>query len=140
MTTIQECNVSTLFQGKIKTRTAKTVHNHAIVATGTHDNEDKFICSNKKDIKKWLKCAKDRGECEGLRYRPAYTTKNFWGKKIYHPATYEYDTNWGDNAQSVREIFNLKQGALKKHNGPIYDILEPFQGKTIIFEENDIMP
>lgn len=140
MTTIIEYDCLTLTFEKLKTRSNKIVHNHPIIASGTYDNNDHFICSNKKDIKKWLKCAKEKGTCEGLTYHPAYKTKNFFGKITEHPATYTYDTNWGDTAQSVREMFNLKHGALMKYNKPINSVTEPFQCKTITFDESDIIP
>jgi hypothetical protein len=35
---------------------------------------DTYVCTNKKDVKKWLECAKRNGECEGLTFIPEKTT------------------------------------------------------------------
>ena len=139
MTTIHECYQSSPPQGKLKTRPSITVHNHPIVAKGSWDNSDIFECTNKKDIKKWLKCAKEKGNCSDLVYHPAYTTKG-WFKDTKHPATFTYKTNWGDTPQSVREMFNLKPGALRRFDDTIQSATEPYQGKVITFAEEDILP
>ena len=97
---------------------------------------DKFVCTNKKELKKWLKCAKENGSCGRLTYHPA---RKYLISYFDTPAYYSYETRSTDTAETVREMFNLTKGALMKHDN-IYSIHEPYRGRVIDFDEDDIMP
>ena len=97
---------------------------------------DKFVCTNKKELKKWLKCAKENGSCGRLTYHPA---RKYLISYFDKPAYYSYETRITDTAETVREMFNLKKGALMKHDN-VYDIHESYNGRIIVFNEDDIMP
>ena len=124
----------------------RTVHNHPVEPEyyykhdNSNPNHDEFVCTNKRNIKKWLQCAKKNGKCDNLSYNPKYTT-GFWFFKDDHPATFEYKPKVGDTIESIREMFNLKPEAIKKYKSHIFDIHRALDTNEIIkFDENDIMP
>ena len=112
-----------------------STHTHSHKAEGNYKG-DNFVCSNKKDVKKWLDCAKKNGSCDGITYTPESTYLLFFKRC----ATYTYKTRPGDTPQSVREMFNLKEGALRRYDNYIFDIHESYQGRVITFAEEDILP
>ena len=120
-------------QGNTQKTNSTRIHYHKVEGSYQGDN---FVCSNKKDVKKWLKCAKKNGSCNGITYTPESTYLLF----LKHPATYTYKTRPSDTPQSVREMFNLKDGALRRYDDYIFDIHEPYQGRVITFAEEDILP
>lgn len=135
MTTISSYYSETEIYTETKQKSTKPSHKHVTKAEGRYQG-DNFVCTNKKDVKKWLECAKKNGSCDGITYTP----ESSYLLVFTHPATFSYKTKPGDTPQSVREMFNLKPGALKRYDDYIFNIHEPYQGKVVTFAEEDILP
>ena len=120
------------------------VHNHPTKPEGYYDNNGKYVCTNKNGMKAWLQCAKKNGSCSGLTYHQGEKHLIFPDKK----AEYGYSVRKWDNANMIRSMFNLKDGAIHECNPYISEknVNEPLRTnnseneKIIYFYEDGILP
>ena len=111
-------------------------HQHNVKAVVESDG-DTYTCKNKEQMRKKLECAKTNGKCGvDLFYTPS---KEGWWFLPDQKAVYTYICDGTDTAGSIREMFNLKDGALRKFDTHIFDIHRPYpKGHEIKFYEEDI--
>lgn len=134
--------ISGIQQQQQQSTSIKKPHSHSTKPQGYFDENGQYVCTNRKDMKAWLECAKKHGSCNGVTYYPAEKHLIFPDKK----AEFGYSARIWDNANMIRSMFNIKPEVLKECNDPIYDINNPFRTKNtqppkiIYFYEDGILP
>jgi len=113
---------------------SKQQHNHEIkpniIVTG-----DSYTCQNTAEMRQKLQCAKKHGICGNLQYIPEKKSLIIFTKK----AQYAYTCNGNETPKTIREMFGLKNGALRRCDSYIFDADRAYpKNQVVYFYEEDI--
>lgn len=95
---------------------------------------DSYTCQNPSEMRQKLQCAKKHGTCGNLQYLPE---SGFW--IFTKKAQYAYTCNGTETPKTIREMFGLKDGALRRCDSYIFDANRPYEKNHVVyFYEEDI--
>ena len=109
------------------------IHNHDVKPTSKPVG-DVYVCTNPDEMRRKLYCAKQEGTCGKLKYLPE---KRF----LLHTkkAQYAYTCTGAETPRIIREMFGLKDGALRRCDSHIFDANRFYPaGQVVYFYEEDI--